>query len=97
VHGTLRFLARSGQVVAVAKDRFYEAGALEMERQKLVAALAEAGEGASASVLREKLGRSRKYLIPFLEWADREGVTVRRGDLRVAGPKGVLDGQPKRS
>ena len=97
VHGTLRFLARSGLVVAVAKDRFYEAGALETERKKLVAALAEAGQGASASVLREKLGRSRKYLIPFLEWADREGVTVRRGDLRVAGPKGVLDGQPKRA
>ncbi len=93
VHGTLRFLARSGQVVAVGKDRFYEAGALEMERQKLVAALAETGQGASASVLREKLGRSRKYLIPFLEWADREGVTVRQGDLRVVGPKGVLDGQ----
>ncbi|HXI19955.1 MAG TPA: SelB C-terminal domain-containing protein, partial [Gemmatimonadales bacterium] len=37
--------------------------------------------------LREQTGASRKYLIPLLEWADREGLTRREGDGRVAGPR----------
>jgi selenocysteine-specific elongation factor len=32
-------------------------------------------------------GLTRKYAIPLLEWLDREGVTKRVGDVRVAGPK----------
>jgi len=33
--------------------------------------------------LRDLLGSSRKYLIPFLEFCDRSGVTERREDGRV--------------
>ena len=39
------------------------------------------------SSLRERTGLSRKYLIPLLEWSDRQGWTVRRGDARTAGPQ----------
>jgi hypothetical protein len=35
------------------------------------------------SQLRDVLGFSRKYLIPFLEYCDRAGVTERRGDGRA--------------
>ena len=31
---------------------------------------------------RQRLGISRKYLIPLLEWADGKGLTVRVGDVR---------------
>jgi len=31
---------------------------------------------------RDATGLSRKYAVPFLEWADKEGLTVRRGDIR---------------
>ena len=85
VPGILRFLAREGRVVAVGKDRYYEAGVLKEERDRLVAALRELGP-ATASAIRERLGRSRKFVIPLLEWADREGVTIRSGDTRSAGP-----------
>ena len=34
------------------------------------------------STLRQRLGISRKYLIPLLEWADAKGITVRVGDTR---------------
>ena len=97
VPGILRLLAREGRVVSVSVDRYYETGALEVERTRLVAAVIElsASGGATASALRERLGRSRKYLIPFLEWADREGLTKREGDRRVAGANGVLDGTRK--
>jgi len=33
-------------------------------------------------VVRQRLGISRKYLIPLLEWADGKGLTVRVGDVR---------------
>ncbi len=38
-----------------------------------------------AAELRDRLGLTRKYLIPLLEWADRRGVTRRTGDARVLG------------
>jgi selenocysteine-specific elongation factor len=94
VPGALRFLAREGRVTAVGKDRFYDSGVLAGQRQKLVEAVAGLGQSATASAIRERLGLSRKFLIPLLEWADREGVTKRIGDVRVPGPKGVLDGGP---
>ncbi len=81
VPGVLRLLARTGQAIAVA-DRYYEAAALGREKDRLVAALRTLGPATPAAV-RERLGRSRKWLIPLLEWADREGLTVRDGDRRV--------------
>lgn len=81
VAGTLRLLARAGEAVAVA-DRYYEAGALAAERDRLVAAFRELGTATPAQI-RERLQRSRKWLIPLLEWADREGLTVREGDHRT--------------
>ena len=44
----------------------------------------EAGEGITVSAFREKLGTSRKYAVPLLEYFDRKGVTRREGDLRIA-------------
>ncbi len=81
VAGLLRLLAREGRVVAVG-DRYYEKTALETQRERLTAALSELGPATPAAI-RERLGLSRKWLIPLLEWADREGVTVRTGDRRA--------------
>ena len=41
------------------------------------------GQVYAPAQLRDVLGSSRKYLIPFLEFCDRSGVTERRGDGRV--------------
>jgi hypothetical protein len=32
--------------------------------------------------VRARVGVSRKFLIPLLEWADVRGITVREGDAR---------------
>ncbi len=77
----LRMLEREGRAVGVAPDRYYSVKAVE----SLLASLREAtsdGADKTASQLREALGLSRKYLIPFLEYCDRIGVSRRRGDLR---------------
>ena len=82
VAGELRILVQQGAVIAVGKDRYYAAAAYARERDRVVAILRELGEAAPAAI-RERLGRSRKWLIPLLEHLDREGVTARRGDSRV--------------
>jgi len=82
VAGLLRLMAREGAVVAVGKDRFYEAGALRSEQDRIVTLLTELGSATPADI-RARLGRSRKWLIPLLEWCDTQGITLRRGDQRV--------------
>jgi selenocysteine-specific elongation factor len=84
VPALLRMLAREGLVVGVGKERYYEAAALRGERDRIVTALADLG-AATPAELRTRLGRSRKWLIPFLEWCDTQGITLRKGDTRVLG------------
>ncbi|MBI1809536.1 MAG: SelB C-terminal domain-containing protein [Gemmatimonadetes bacterium] len=78
----LRLLEKQKRVVAVAADRYYApgvvAGMVDTVRKSF-----RAGEEVTASQVREALGLSRKYVIPFLEYCDRVGLSDRRGDLRV--------------
>lgn len=77
----LRVLEREGRAVAVATDRYYASAAVAALLQALREATAD-GSQKTASQIREALGLSRKYLIPFLEYCDRIGVSRRHGDLR---------------
>ena len=76
----LRLAAASGRVEPVERDRYYTRGALD----RFLVALEEEGRQGDIvpSTLRQRLGISRKYLIPLLEWADGKGITVRVGDTR---------------
>ena len=78
----LRYLEREGRVVQVGADRFYAREAVAALLEKLRTDL-KPGEQYGPSQLREILGFSRKYLIPFLEYCDRSGVTERKGDNRT--------------
>jgi selenocysteine-specific elongation factor len=40
--------------------------------------------GMTVGALRERLGTSRKYAVPLVEYLDTRGLTARRGDVRVA-------------
>jgi selenocysteine-specific elongation factor len=84
VPGLLRLMAREGVVVAVGKERCYESAALAEECDRVVTILTELGS-ASPAAIRDRLGRSRKWLIPLLEWCDTQGITLRQGDVRVLG------------
>jgi selenocysteine-specific elongation factor len=76
----LRLAAAGGRVEAVERDRYYARAALDRFMQTLT----EMGREADIvpSAVRERLGISRKFLIPLLEWADGKGLTVRIGDVR---------------
>jgi len=54
-------------------------------------------EGVPVSTIREALGTSRKYVMPLLAHFDATGMTRRRGDLRIAGPRLSGFGRPGRA
>jgi selenocysteine-specific elongation factor len=80
VLAVLRLAAARGQVEAVERDRYYTREALE----QFTSVLTELGREGDIvpSAIRDRLGITRKYLIPLLEWADGKGITVRVGEGR---------------
>jgi selenocysteine-specific elongation factor len=80
VADTLRLAAREGLVVSIGRDRYFSRKALD----QFIATLAEIGSKGDITIaqLRERLGLTRKFLIPLLEWSDGQGVTTRVGDVR---------------
>jgi selenocysteine-specific elongation factor len=78
----LRILERGGVVIPVEADRYYAAGAVETLVGTLRGKM-ERGREYTPGELRELLGGSRKYLIPFLEYCDRRRITERRSGGRV--------------
>jgi selenocysteine-specific elongation factor len=88
----LRLLERRGQIVQVEPDRYYAASALAAVVSDLRRGT-ETGRAYGPSELREVLGVSRKYLIPLLEYCDRQAVTVRRESGRIVQPFGAVDSQ----
>jgi selenocysteine-specific elongation factor len=78
----LRHLERQQRVVQVEDSRFYAPEAVRELLQKLEGGMAGKGEVAPTD-LKEVLGFSRKFLIPFLEYCDKRGYTQRRGNGRV--------------
>ncbi|HUQ46165.1 MAG TPA: selenocysteine-specific translation elongation factor [Gemmatimonadaceae bacterium] len=82
----VRLLAREGSLVAVEPSRYYPASTVTLLLARLREGMrADADYGPAE--LRELLGFSRKFLIPFLEFADRAGHTLRDpgGRRRRAG------------
>ncbi len=82
VPALLAHLAREGSVERVDQERYALKQALEEFRRAVEATLRELG-AATPAQFRDRLGLTRKYLIPLLEWADRRGITTRQGDTRV--------------
>ena len=82
VPALLHFLERQGRIVQVETDRYYDRSAVDALIAKLRGEL-EPGRVYVPSQLRDVLGFSRKYLIPFLEFCDRIGLTERRGEGRI--------------
>ena len=76
----LRMAAARGRIEAVERDRYYAREALD----QFTGVLTDMGrEGPIVpAAVRDRLGISRKYLIPLLEWADGRGITVREGEGR---------------
>jgi selenocysteine-specific elongation factor len=80
LQATLRLAARERRLEPVERNRYYAPAPLDA----FVGTLVDLGQGGiiTPASLRDRLGITRKFLIPLLEWADVKGITVRVGDGR---------------
>jgi selenocysteine-specific elongation factor len=78
----LQRLAKVGRVVEVAPDQYF----LRPVVAEMVAIAHAFGRDFTAAQFRDKLDNGRKVAILILEFFDRHGITVRRGDLRRTVP-----------
>jgi selenocysteine-specific elongation factor len=60
---------------------------VEVAARRAAELLRDTPDGFTMSQFREALATSRKYALPLLNELDARGVTRRRGDVRVAGPR----------
>ncbi len=80
-----RHLVDHGYAVPINNEYIVAAAAWRELLKKLREVFATEPEMAFAT-FREASGLTRKLGIPMLEYLDQTGVTVRKGDIRVAGP-----------
>ena len=78
----LEVLARRGDVVRVDKDLWFAGPAVDQAREALEEMLAAAP--VTLAAFRDRLDCGRRNAQALLELFDREGLTLRRGDERVA-------------
>jgi selenocysteine-specific elongation factor len=53
----------------------------------VAARLVAAADGFTVSAFRDAIGATRKHALPLLAELDARGITRRRGDVRIAGPR----------
>jgi len=82
----LRELVRRGTVVE-QDGVWFSPKAVEAAARAVARLLADRPEGVTVAGVRDALGTTRKFVLPLLAVLDARGVTRRRGDVRVGGPK----------
>jgi selenocysteine-specific elongation factor len=75
----LHLQLRRGELVRVSDDLVWLPHQIHEIRQLLGSLPKEF----TVAQFRDAVGLSRKYAVPLLEWADKEGLTVRKGDTRT--------------
>lgn len=87
VRQMLKRLGRLGKVDEVAHDHFFLRGTVgEMVDIAVDLAARQPNGQFTAAQFRDRLDNGRKVAIRILEFFDRHGVTLRRGDLRRINP-----------
>ena len=84
--GELRELVRAGLVVD-CDGCYFAASAITAAVAEIARLLQTDPDGVTVAAVRDALGTTRKHVLPLLAHLDATGVTRRRGDLRVAGPR----------
>ena len=82
-------MIEQGEIVEIGDEIVLLRDAVD-QMQNLVSEFISTNGSATASQLRQRLGTSRRIIIPFLEYLDRTGVTRRVGDERVLAQKAAV-------
>ena len=78
----LRRLVRDGHLIRVTDSLVYLPSVLD----EMISSLRAIEDPFTVSDFRQLLGITRKHAVPLLEYFDREGITLRSGDLRHSRP-----------
>ncbi len=87
----LESLADEGGAAGVSPEIYFSASAIEEVKREVAANISSHGE-LDIPALRDRIGTTRKYLIPLLEHLDDIGFTVRQGARRILRPGGEAVG-----
>ncbi len=79
-------LVRRG-LVTERDGTYFGPSAVAEAARRLAIALAASPEGLTVAQVRDVLGTTRRHALPLLAHLDATGVTRRRGDLRIGGPR----------
>lgn len=74
----IHFLIRAGELVRINESLGY----LPAQIDELKTLMSQLPADFTVAEFRDAADLSRKYAVPLLEWSDREGLTIRRGDHR---------------
>jgi selenocysteine-specific elongation factor len=77
----MRLMERDRSVVRVSTEMYFLAESIDKLKKELCEYLSANGQVTPAG-FRDRFGTTRKYTIPLLEYFDRDGVTIRVGDVR---------------
>ena len=84
--GELRELVRRGHVVA-RDGMYFHADTIDAAARLAAQLLSTLPDGFTVAEFRDATGASRKFALPLVAELDARGVTRRRDDLRIAGPR----------
>ena len=74
--------------LVIERDGTYFASEAITNASEIVARLlARSPDGVTVAVVRDALQTTRKHVLPLLAQLDATGITRRRGDVRIAGPR----------
>jgi selenocysteine-specific elongation factor len=79
-------LVRRGLVVE-REGVYFAPAAIDAAARRLAELLVDEPEGITVAQVRDGLGTTRKHALPLLAHFDATGVTRRRGDYRIGGPR----------
>ena len=82
----LRELVRRGLIVQ-RDGVVFHTDAVDAAAQEAARLLAARPDGFTVAEFRDATGASRKYVLPLVAELDARGITRRRDDLRIAGPR----------
>ena len=82
----LRELVRRGHVV-VRDSIYFHADTIDVAASVAAGLLAGSEGGFTVAEFRDAIGASRKFVLPLVAELDARGVTRRRDDVRIAGPR----------
>ncbi|NNL87048.1 MAG: selenocysteine-specific translation elongation factor [Myxococcales bacterium] len=80
----LAYLEREGALTRAPSDLWFDRVAVDTLRKRVRELLSERGE-IDTPTYKDLIGTTRKFAVPLMELFDAERITVRRGDVRVAG------------